>query len=404
VRALFGNSVWVKRLLLFAILTPLSLLGGELFTRILLPQNVDPKMNIFRADPVVGYIYEPYAEKREKGREYNVLYQINSIGLRDREYSGKEKGLVRVLLLGDSFSVSHGLAIEESLSRQLEGALQAIAGSDKIRAKIEVVNAAAGGYSPYNYWKAYRRWADVFNPDVVVVGLSPDDHDCDNEYLSYYIEEGETLAVYQDGKGSRKLWGNDLLRLRKWLSWNSEMYILLRNFLYYNDIVGTVSLWLDTHQDIHYGQLEPYLVPQTEKMSKAWEKTLSYLRSLHDETAADGVVLVVLPIPLKLEISSQEFERELKAGGRTPEEMDIDQPLNGISAFCSAEAIAVLDPRPALRKRHAEMPCYFVYDGHWNAEGIRSAAAHLAEQWRNLGLPPWQNTSRQKQGRDAPTR
>jgi len=54
-----------------------------------------------------------------------------------------------VLLVGDSFSASHGLPIEDSLSRQLERALQAVADLEEMPVKIEVVNAANGGYSPY---------------------------------------------------------------------------------------------------------------------------------------------------------------------------------------------------------------------------------------------------------------
>jgi len=96
-------------LLIFAvittILTPLFLLWGELFTRMLLPQNVDSKMNIFASDPSIGIIYKPNASTYEKGREYNALYRINGLGLRDREYGPKRKSIFRVLLLGDSFSV-----------------------------------------------------------------------------------------------------------------------------------------------------------------------------------------------------------------------------------------------------------------------------------------------------------
>ena len=78
--------------------------------------------------------------------------------------------------------------------------------SDGKPVKFEVINAAAGGYSPYNYWKAYHRWAPVFNPDVVLVGLSPDDYDCNNENAHYLIEDGETLAVLQGWAGAGERW------------------------------------------------------------------------------------------------------------------------------------------------------------------------------------------------------
>lgn len=150
-----SRSRFLKHALLSLLAVPCALLWGELFTRILLPQNVDSRMNIFRSDPVIGYTYKPGSSAYEKGREYNALYRINSHGLRDREYGAKPDGVFRVLLIGDSFSVSHGLSIEDSLSRQMEAALQNVVESEGLDVRIEVVNAAHGGYFPYNYWKAY---------------------------------------------------------------------------------------------------------------------------------------------------------------------------------------------------------------------------------------------------------
>jgi hypothetical protein len=155
---------------LFIAVMPFTLVGGEIFTKILLPQSLDSSMDIYCADMVIGFTYQPGARAFEKGREYNAFYKINGVGLRDREYGPKEAGVFRVLLVGDSFSVSHGLPIDDSLSRQLERALQKEVISSAKSTKIQVVNAAAGGYSPYNYWKAYRRWAPIFKPDIIVVG------------------------------------------------------------------------------------------------------------------------------------------------------------------------------------------------------------------------------------------
>ena len=385
------KSILLKRLLLMALIAPFVLIWGEVFTRVLLPQNLDARMNIFASDPVVGFTYKPHAQTYEKGQEYNALFQINSLGLRDREYAPKGKGVFRVLLIGDSFSVSHGLVIEESLSRQLEKALQAAVDSDGLSVKLEVINAAAGGYSPYNYWKAYSRWASVFKPDVVIVGLSPDDFDCSNEDSQYLIEDGSTLALFKNGQSPPpgKSGGSLIRNLRKWLSWNSQFYILMRNYFYYNDIVGRVKRLVDAKGEEQNSQLQQFLVPQPQSMIMAWAKTFSYLQKLKKDAASDGVPLIVVPIPLKMEIDPQEYQRAVQASGLAPKQIDISQPLQKISAFCLNEHIYLLDPRPAIRKRHAEVPCYFVYDGHWVEEGIRVATVSIASQWRALGLPPW---------------
>lgn len=389
VQRITNTLTWLKRLLLITLLTPLFLIWGEVFTRTLLPQNVDSRMNIFANDPVIGFTYEANAKTYEKGREYNALYQINSLGLRDREYGEKKEGVFRVLLLGDSFSVSHGLPIEESLSRQMERALQEVVDSDGLPVTIEVINAAAGGYSPYNYWKAYRRWAPTLKPDVVVVGLSPDDYDCSNAELNYLIEDGDTLVAFRDGQEPKRGGGNPIRKLRKWLSWNSEFYILMRNFLYYNDFVGRISMWVIAKGEAQQNQLQQYVVPMPESMKKGWGKAFGYLQNLNKETAHDGVKLIVIPIPLKLEIDPEEYGKALSGNGLNPRQVALDQPLKMISEFCNEEKIPVLDPRRALKERHARVPCYFVYDGHWIGEGIRVATVSLARQWRDMRLPPW---------------
>ena len=381
----------MNHILVIILVAPFTLLWSELFVRVLLPQSLDSQMNIFASDPIVGFTHSPNGKAYEKGREYNALYEINSLGLRDREYSPKKENVFRVLLIGDSFSVSHGLPIEDSLSRQLERELQRVVVSDGIPITIEVINTAHGGYSSYNYWKAYLKWASVFKPDVVFIGLSPDDYDCSNEGSQFLIEDGMTLATYKDNQIPQKSGGNSIRKLRHWLSWNSEFYILMRNFLYYSDLGGRISLWMNAKGKEQNIQLKQFLVPQPKGMKEAWAKTFYYLKKLHEEATTDGVPMIVMPIPLKLEIDSEKLRQTLSSSDIAVNQIDVNQPLKEISAFCKANKIAVLDPRQALRERHAEEPCYFIYDGHWIGEGIRVAVASIVLQWRRLGLSPWGN-------------
>jgi hypothetical protein len=352
-------------------------------------------MNIFTKDSVIGFTYKPYAETFEKGREYNALYQINSHGLRDREYGPNSNDIFRILLLGDSFSVSHGLAIEDSLARQLEKALQTLIDTDGTPLDIEVINGAAGGYSPYNYWKAYQRWSPVLRPDAVIVGLSPDDYDSNNAGLNYIIENGEVVGVYRDGQKPHKVKKGTIRKIRKWMSWNSQFYILLRNYFYYNDFVGRVSRIISTKKQIEEKQFGQFIVPQKKEMVDSWNKSFSYLEKLHVNTIKDGVDLIIIPIPLKEEIDVNAQRRVITASGLIIEKIDMNQTLKMVLAFCNARNIHVLDPRPALKIRHMRAPCYFVYDGHWNEEGVRTATKYLATQWRKLGIRPWKKNRKE---------
>lgn len=383
----FRSLLWRASVMLL-VAVPLTVLWGELFTRILLPQNLDSKMDIYAVDPVIGFIYQPGARAFEKGREYNVLYEINRVGLRDRDYGPKGKQDFRVLLLGDSFAASHGLAVEDSLSRQMEKALQTAVDRDGMPIKIEVINAAVGGYSPYNYWKAYQRWAPVVRPDVIIVGLSPDDHDCSNEDCTYIIKDGALLGMIRKGEDPPVAQGRSVKEIRKWLSWNSQFYVLLRNFIYYNDLVGQISRKA-LAKEMQRNQLPRFLTPQPQEMERAWAKTFAYLRQLRIDAANDAVEMIVIPIPSKVEIDPMEYRRVLDGSGLSPDQLDIHQPLRQITLNSKKEGIPLLDPSAAIRQRHTEVPCYFVYDGHWIAEGIRTAADSIAMQWRTLGLRPW---------------
>jgi hypothetical protein len=389
-RSPFKRPALLTNILIVGLAVPFALLWGELFTRVLLPQNVDSKMNIFASDPTVGFTFKPNARTYEKGKEYNALYEINSLGLRDREYGPKKEGIFRVLLLGDSFCVSHGLPIHDSLSRQMEKAMQDVADADGMRVKVEVINAAAGGYSPYNYWKAYQRWVPVFNPDAVIVGLSPDDYECDNnEDMQYLVENGEILGVFKNGlapKAGRRL---SIKKIRKWLSWNSEFYVLMRNYLYYSDVMAQVSLATRPGGIENDLQLRLYVVGQEEAVDKAWSNAFMCLERLRRKTMADGVALSVIPIPLKMEIDSAQYQRVIAMKGLKNGQIDLDQQLKRIAAFCAKTGIPILNPRQALRQHHLEVPCYFVLDGHWNAEGVRAAAISLAKQYRDVMSSPW---------------
>lgn len=389
IRDLFNKPVWVKRLVITAAIIPFVLAWGEVFTRQLIPQNVDDKMNIFVSNPVIGFNFKPNANAFEKGKEYNAPYHINSLGLRDREYGEKKDGILRILLLGDSFSVSHGLPIENSLSRQMEKALQEVADSEKKSIKFQVINAAAGGYSPYNYLKAYQYWAPVLNPDAVVVGLSPDDYDSGNANMHYFVENGEIMGLYSDGQTPEKDGTSSFKKLRKWLSWNSEFYVLMRNFFYYNDFVAWMTLRQNPGGIEDDSQLQSYMVNQQRKMKNLWSKSFKYLQQLRDATVSDGVALVLIRIPLKMEIDPEQYRMVLDKKGLKKEQIDLNQPLKVISAFCSKENIPVLNPGPALRKCQAHKPCFFLLDGHWNARGVRVASASIAKQWRDLNLMPW---------------
>lgn len=224
---------------------------------------------------------------------------------------------------------------------------------------------------------------------MVLLGLSPDDYDCSNENANYLIENGEILGTSADGAPPAATGRFSFRMIRKWLSWNSEFYVLMRNFFYYNDLVARLTLRENPGGVEDNFQLQLYRTSRRENIEEVYSKAFSYLRELRKETAADGVPLALISIPLKMEIVSEQYRQVLATNGLKDGQLDLNQPLKAIAAFCNSDDIPLLDPRPALRQRQVESPCYFLLDGHWNVEGVRAASVSLARQMRDMGLGPW---------------
>lgn len=376
----------LKKISLLAIAGVMALLATEAFTRSLMPQNRDTVLDILVPDDTVGYIYAAGAKATERGRDYDVPYEINSLGLRDREYAGSDPETFTVLLAGNSFCVSHGLDIEASLSRALEREIEALFAAEGVARPVRVVNAANAGYNPYNYWKSYARWAPVFAPDAVVVGfVTAREHRCDQDDVRFVVRDGLLRARYRAGEEPVLPRRRPTEIVRKTLARNSDLYVLLRNFFYYNDRMsrfvgggagsGGMSRLVD-----------PYRRELPAKVATGRDRAFDYLDRLRAETARDGVSLLVIGIPQKADILEPSWRTAQAWADAQGVVLDRTGPMDQLAAHCRDAGIPVLDLAPALRAVRAAG--FFVHDNHWNQEGIAAAAGLVAENWKPLGLMP----------------
>jgi hypothetical protein len=71
---------------------------------------------------------------------------------------------LRILLLGDSLTFGWGVPIEKTFGRRLESIL-----ATKLRHRVRTVNSGVGGYNTVQEHALLRTYADVIEPDVVVL-------------------------------------------------------------------------------------------------------------------------------------------------------------------------------------------------------------------------------------------
>ena len=95
-------------------------------------------------------------------------FQTNSRGLRDREYElEKPAGTYRIAVVGDSFTMPSGVAVEDAYHSLLENRLN----QREDGWRYEVLNFGVGGYSLRQYLGVLEHKALEYAPDLFLVGF-----------------------------------------------------------------------------------------------------------------------------------------------------------------------------------------------------------------------------------------
>ncbi len=105
-----------------------------------------------------------------KGKK--VLFKSNSDGFRTKEISRKkEKGVFRIICLGDSATFGWGVNQEETFSKFLEDKLN----SNSAQRRFEVLNLAIPGYTSYHGKAVFEHFALKYSPDMLILSFGGND-------------------------------------------------------------------------------------------------------------------------------------------------------------------------------------------------------------------------------------
>ena len=117
------------------------------------------------------YYYEPIPQTviKEKMPGMSATYKINKDTLHERyDYKdSKEKGTIRIITLGDSFTFGQFVNTEQNWTEVLEDTLNR-QNKCKDNKKFEVIILGVGGYDSAYSVKRFERRGLTYNPDIVV--------------------------------------------------------------------------------------------------------------------------------------------------------------------------------------------------------------------------------------------
>lgn len=156
-----------------------------------------------------------------RGDVWECRVEINSIGIRDREYTRKKPpGTRRLIVLGDSITFGNGMDILDTYPKRLE---QLYA---KDQRPIEVLNFGVGGYDLLNEVGFFEQVGIGLDPDVVVVGYCINDIGMESLNLTFvlFLQEYGDLIRHS--------------RLLQYLTVTIDRSLASTDFLYLNSEEG----------------------------------------------------------------------------------------------------------------------------------------------------------------------
>jgi lysophospholipase L1-like esterase len=313
--------------------------------------------------PKWGVWHPSNATYRHQAACFDVRYQSNTYGARDRERS-KSAHKPRIILLGDSMVEGYGVADPQRVSEALE----------RLTGK-EVLNfATSGSFGPTQYGLLYDHLASTFDHDLVLVGMLPanDFRDDDPAYgrvhysrryrpywtgpgpdyrLTYFVPQ-ITESSYHPAYQSRALGVGS--QVRGWM----------RDYTFsYNAIAALMRI---RRRQEGYAGYYDYIPEQ-------WARTRFALHRLAQSVRARGARVAFFLIPAHTDLI------RYQQAGAPPLAHDFGE-------FCRQENVACLDLLPAMAAQPKPAQLYHTCDPHWSPQGHQMAAHALAAFLEREGL------------------
>lgn len=248
-----------------------------------------------RNDRVLGTVFIPGAQGVYKSVNGQVLIDINSLGLRDEEFSlEKPKGEKRILVLGDSFVEALQVPLDQTFVKLLEDMF--------LPDKVRVINGGHSGYGQAEQLLFWRHKGRQLAPDLVVLFFYANDIIDNSIDLDpwqkrpfFIMTENGTLQLINK---SRKPG-----RLKKFLSEHFYLYHfirirggVIRNYLYTSSNISApkTEMVMEAKASSKQSAESDATGITEDPYSEAWYITSRLLKQLNFEIRKTGAFVLVV--------------------------------------------------------------------------------------------------------------
>ncbi len=355
-------------------------------------------LNPYTVDPELGFTLRPNAEGWWT-KEGSAYIKINSRGFRDYEHTlAKPTHTMRIAVLGDSFAEALQVPIENTFWSVMQ---RPLAGAMAQRGKsVEVLNFGVSGFSTARELILLRQRVWQYNPDVVVLLVTPGNDIKDNsaalsaysKALPYFVSRNGSIVL--DDSLLKAHNEQYLYKLRqsfpgKALDWIRDRSRVVGLLYTVREALGSRSKQSargNTFDDERGIDANVFRSPVNPDWADAWFVTEKLLVQMRDEVLAKGARFLVVTATNGIQVDPvpterTQFMKNLKVTTLFYPELRIKQ-------LGEREKIDVLNLAPPLLE-YATRDQVFLHGfgnskgkGHWNEAGHRIAGQLIADRLR----------------------
>lgn len=335
----------------------------ELLLRFLYPQTLGVWAQTQDGLILLRPTFQVYLEK------FGTHVQTNSHGFRDHEHDvDKKDGVLRILLLGDSFMEALQVEFSDAFPSLLERDLGA-----RLGCQVEVINAGVSGWGTDDEVTYLMRKGREFHPDVVLFAATLHNDISDNLEGRYHTEEQGKLIDKPLLETPRLTHLG--LEVRSYLASHSHLYQI------------AYQSWKSLGQPSAGNRLANHVVElmrndQSDEVKRGWWITQKLLEKASRLAKADGFNVAMFLIPTIYAADSGLYSELISTHRLTASDFNRDKPVETLMAILEREGIWAINLLPDLRARgNASGQQFFIQgDGHFNKEGHQLAVSIVSRE------------------------